>query len=388
MEVNENIVSKYIEAWRLHDVEILNSIFSEDCKYEIHEKPGFYGIENVKAYWKRNKERQTKLDLLEPSIFYNDEGLVKFAFCAVFFDREESQHQTVFGTISLTILHGKVTHLSESYQVNRRTISRSSLVVIKNLKNLASINFKKLVHSYLPRFLALVALLVSLLTAFFYLGIGRLPDAAVCTLSGVFNDCDIVFSADQSAVEKQAYRNLGLLTSVLLLLAPFVANYLARVKYGRVKTTQLVREQQDLDIMRSRFKGAREITIFSGNFSFAKDYGDFFSIFLKLATRGKLYLISEDKKEDVLAGLGGTLKAKHLINLLEKQGNIVYSNPVPIKCSIVRRWDGVEVLYRFEYGGSEGSPFPHQMCELKRRGDISPICDLIEDLARRRSNVS
>jgi ketosteroid isomerase-like protein len=381
---NTETITRYFEAWQKHDVKMLATIFDNNCEYEIDGKSGYSGISEITKYWQRNKKRQIELEVLDPHIYVDEGNSAKVAFCAVLTDIEQNQLQTVFGAIEFEFENAKIVKLSERYQVCRVKAQWRIFTQIHRLKGFLTANWQRLAHAHLPKWLSGAAFVVSILTAFFYFGINRLPDLTICVLSGSISpDCDVVIAADRASLQSVAYKNLGMLAAALLFIAPFVASYVARVKYGRVKTTELVREGQDLEIMRNRFLGAKALTIFAGDFSFAHEHADFFSIFRKLAAQGKLCLISEDTRASVVTGLGGSAAAESLVKSLETQDNIVFSSPIPIKCSIIRRWDGSEVLYRFDHGGSDGAPFPTQMCEVKRRGDITPVVDLIEVLAKR-----
>lgn len=386
MSSNDQLVNAYFKSWREHDVEALSKIFTVDCEYHIKDKPSLNGLHELQVYWNRNKDRQRELDVFDPIVFEATADATKVAFCATFLDSEEKQNQTVFGEITFFFKDGKISRLTESYRVHRE---RSNFVFWETVGKFwlrIRIGSQNLLQNQLPRILQVTSVILALSAFFYSYNVNRLPDFVVCALNGTFgpSGCDLAISGNLDAMTATAHRYLSLLGGTLLLIIPFVSKYSARLQFGRVRTTELIRDRHDLEIMRKSFKNAKGLTIFSGDFSFVKDNEDFFPIFRRLSNRKSLNIISDASKESVIAGFGGTKEARGLIEELEAEGRILFNSPTPIKCSIVRKWDGSEVLYRFDGNGAGAASSHLYMCEVRDRGDIGPVVKLIEHLSKAR----
>jgi hypothetical protein len=386
MKADEHLVQDYFAAWLNHDIDKLQKLFISNCEYEIKNKRKISGIKELIEYWERNKKRQRYVDVFDPIVLEQSASYMRVAFCATFLDVEERQHQTVFGEITFKFSDQKISSLSEKYDLRREKSNYVLWEEVHKAWSYLQVFSQKNLQKYLPKFLTVTSVIIAFITFYFYYGINRLPMFVVCLLNGQFNmeECGLSITGVSEAMVDTAYRVLGIVAAFLLITIPFVSMYSARIRFGRVRTTELNRINHDLELMRERYKGAKGLTIFSGDFSFVRDHEEFFQIFKRLINRNALRIISDASKAHVIAGFGGTPEAESLIEKLELENRILFESPTPIKCSIVRKWDGSEVLYRFDGNGAGPESSHLYMCEVKRRGDIAPVVDLIEHLSKAR----
>jgi hypothetical protein len=284
---------------------------------------------------------------------------------------------------------GKILRLCEDYHVHREPIaaqaSRTRLDWFADLPRWAG---WKSVEWLTRAFEILVAkasrivyylLLVVLGGSAF--GVGKLPDAALCTLALHFSACEVNEPAFRVAIEGDAARNLGHIALAAVVLLPFL--YKLRHSFlAPVKTIRLVGEDQDLAEMKKRFRVAKELVVHAGDFDFVGRDPEFRFIFSGLSDAGALDLVSDKSEETVRTGFGTSPEAVSLLDSLVRRNRIRFDDPKRLRCSIVRRWDYREVLYRYEHGGGEEEQHRLRICVLRGRGDVSPVVDLLRHAIR------
>ncbi|MEZ2345287.1 hypothetical protein [Microcoleus sp.] len=380
----DKLIDSYFESWLKHDASILQDIFVTNCKYDIKGKRTIIGLRELREYWERNKSRQHSIHIFKSIRIEDGADSSRVAFCATFLDSEERQRQTIFGEICFQFDQGKISELSECYSIHREVTHYFFWEFISKSISYVSSGFNKIIQNHVPKIVSGASLISGVVLLYFSYHISKLPDFMVCALNGEFVPplCDVDIGGDRDSMLAVAYRNLSIVVGLVLLCVPILSLYSARLRFGRVRTTELNRSGHDLELMRESFKSAQGLTIFSGDFSFVKDNAEFLAIFKRIASREGLNIISDSSREKVVLGLGGTADAAALVQQLEEQNKIRFGSPTPIKCSIVRKWDGSEVLYRFDAHGAGAVSSHLYMCQVKRRGDIGPVVDLIEHLSK------
>ena len=110
--MNRSNIDLYFKAWQEYDCVLLGEIFSVDAKYVIENKNRcFQGIEEIRKYWHRNKNRQANLTLE-----WKAESDLRIWFRACFYDREEHEFQEISGIMSFGFnKQGKICELREYY---------------------------------------------------------------------------------------------------------------------------------------------------------------------------------------------------------------------------------------------------------------------------------
>ncbi len=111
---NQKIVDAYFRAWHKYDLSLLNKLFDTNACYVIRNKKTYAGIEEIKNYWVRNKERQRDLET-SYRITDTKENFVRLNFKANFFDVEESEQQQIVGEMEMILAFGRITKLEEGY---------------------------------------------------------------------------------------------------------------------------------------------------------------------------------------------------------------------------------------------------------------------------------
>jgi len=107
-----SLIDKYFDAWERQDAALLDEVFSNDASYIISQKcRNIKGIDQIKAYWERNSNRQRNLSIIRKSITFLDYSLSYFE--AHFLDVFEGI-QCVRGLI-LTISSDNIHTLIEVY---------------------------------------------------------------------------------------------------------------------------------------------------------------------------------------------------------------------------------------------------------------------------------
>ncbi len=112
-----NVVDDYFAAWQSHNTTLLRKIFKSNARYIIRNKDSeMIGIDEIVAYWRRNKRRQHGLKL-QWKIISITKGRSDVSFHAQFFDSEEAKSMHVGGIINFYFdQKRKISTLSEYYE--------------------------------------------------------------------------------------------------------------------------------------------------------------------------------------------------------------------------------------------------------------------------------
>lgn len=114
--INHNSrVESYFIAWEKYDINLLKRIFSPNAHYVIKDKCTYYGIDEIVAYWLRNKNRQENLQL-KWNVLKSEKLRDIVSFNAIFWDLEENMHNKVNGEITFEYTdENSIILLSEFY---------------------------------------------------------------------------------------------------------------------------------------------------------------------------------------------------------------------------------------------------------------------------------
>jgi ketosteroid isomerase-like protein len=376
------LLERYFDAWRSHDVAGLAALFHEDASYEIEGKKTLSGLRQIEKYWSRNSARQRNI-VVHPHVTLDDDG-TRCSFCACFEDVEENQKQTVFGLMSIEEKDGRIVSLKERYFVDRRWLVPKAIALagqwvsdlVPSVKGLGSKAWEVLV----ARSTFFVSYVMAILLGFSATQISNLPDWVLCLLSFKASACSVGPGILQAEMQASATHTLSLLTAIFVLAVPTLFQLRSRW-LNPVQTIGLHGEGQDLKAMKKHFRSAREIKIYAGDFDFVGGDSEFLQIFSNLDKQGRLDLVSDKSEERVAAGFGHSTEAAALLSSLKAKKRIRFNDADQLRCSIIRRWDHAEILYRYDHAGGEFEQYPHRMCVLRGRGDVSPVVGLVQRLS-------
>ena len=119
----KNRPEAYFLAWKNFDTILLGNIFSTSAKYIIRGKRIYTGIEEIKKYWERNKNRQRNLKL-HWHIVKTSSRCDVVNFSAYFFDIEENVYTKINGQIIFIYdANDKIIKLTEAYKKRTKIIN-------------------------------------------------------------------------------------------------------------------------------------------------------------------------------------------------------------------------------------------------------------------------
>jgi hypothetical protein len=389
----QDLFDKYLRAWQNHDTNLVREIFDVSAEYKIEGKPSLYGVEAICAYWERNKKRQYNLKICPPLKQTNTSTMCSFVFCVNFVDLEEKEKQTVYGLIALRYANGKIFELSESYLLDRRPFSekqgeindfRGSHSLLPapirrgywHLKNF----LKQTAEFLLTRVATIMIAVMAILLGFSAFKLTELPDWLLRFLSFAFSDVTPLSAATRETLTVHAYRNLSAFTSLLVFVS-IVMNWLRYQIRQPIKITNLQAPDHDLLIMKNRFKLARDLIVYAGDFDFVGRDAELRRTFQYLHAHGGLTLVSDKAETEVRKGFGNRPDAISLLEGLKQNQKIHFSSNLSIRCSIVRGWLGSEIIYRYDGGGADSLNNLH-LCIMRGRREAGPLMELLEKLVR------
>ncbi len=389
--IEQDPYEKYLRAWRDHDTGLVRELFDTSAVYDIAGKEPLRGIEAICRYWERNKKRQYNLKILPPLKLLDTLNTCSFVFCANFVDTEEREHQTVYGTITLEHQDGKILSLAESYLLERcrfvETKTKTFLPTIKpvagffrraywQVKNLA----KVIAEFLLARGATFFIFLMAVLLGFSAFTLSDLPDWLLKVWSLSFFDFTPLTNEGRSLLTTRAYHNLSGFASLFVFLVLFI-NWLRYQIRQPIEITNLQGPDHDLSVMKRRFKHARHLVVFAGDFDFVGRDQELRRRFQYLHAQNGLILVSDRTEADVRRGFGSQPDAIYLFEGLKHNQRILFSNDQSIRCSIVRGSLGSEIIYRYEGGGADSLSNLH-LCIMKGRREAKPLMELLEKLVK------
>lgn len=378
-----SMLDQYFDAWRTLDQSRVGMLFHDDATYEREGKATLWGVDQIEEYWRRNRTRQTDLKVFQHVPM--DGTRDACTFCARFVDAEEKQTQTVFGWMTLEVADGKIRRLREGYAVHReplaeqkpRTWSDLAVGFLRQARWKAVEWGTRLVEWIAAKGSRIVYYLLLLVLGGSAFGVDKLPDAALCALTLNSVACKIDDPALRTTLESDAVPVLIGLAFAAVFLLPTLHKVRHRF-LAPVKTIRLVGDGQDLEEMKKRFRGAKQLVVHAGDFDFVGRDPEFRLIFAGLNEAGALELVSDKPMETVRDGFGRTPEAVVLLESLIQRERIRFRDSRRLRCSIVHRWDYPEVLYRYEHGGGEEERHRLRICVLRGRGDVGPVVDLLK----------
>lgn len=115
-----DIFDQYIKCWRSHDLELLESLFVENCRYEINGEKILVGIDSLRTYWTHNAARQRNVEVTYSTLSVSrDHILIEWKAA---FDRIDTKDRRFLsGIMSLELIQDRISTLRE-YYVQRKEI--------------------------------------------------------------------------------------------------------------------------------------------------------------------------------------------------------------------------------------------------------------------------
>jgi hypothetical protein len=387
LDTAASLLENYALAWRTHDEELVRRIFSNEAVYCVEGKKEFNGIEEIVNYWRRNKGRQKSTNVHPIVKLESSENFVSGIFCSQFEDTEERENQTVYGRLRIDFFENKISRLEETYGVNRIPVSRltifdRSIIFAKSIYLYIYSFLRKyivlLFEIILLRFTGFIMWSMALLLGYSAYNLDSLPDVVLCLLNGLPKVCNVGDPDAKIALTIGVTRKLASWTAFLIVVLPLLLH--VRYSYfNPIKRSRLYKDGDDLEIMFQHYSKSKGLTVFSGSFGFVGNDERVFRELERLNDRGSLRLVSSKSEDDVRRGFGTDARRLALFDSLRNRGAIVFDTAVSVRCSLLERWDGSEVLYK--HSSSSDGPSFDEMCVVRGKREMTPPVTLIRKLA-------
>ena len=384
----KTLAKTYFEAWRTHDLTALGRIFDPGARYVIlNKQTTFDGLEEISRYWIRNKARQRQLRVSYVAKEKNVAGdVIDLVFAAEFIDIIERERQDIIGDMTIKVSDGFIGEITETYwkgaeelQAQQGALSAGQLY--RRFQVWAWIKWywlrgqKDNIIGWLLGSGAVISTILAIalgVTAFTF---GTWPDwlvglIALSPLGGPFSEDDRLLA------EKAASRNMLMFSAIYFVLLPLIY-YLRSSRLRLFEIVGLNVPAHDLELMKRSYAGAKEVTIFSGDFSFLAEDNHLLEELQFLARKERLILVSHRSRETVIESVKLHHEARSLIEGLIQANRIRFESGLGVHCSVVHKWDHREVLYRY-LSPERNRVSDYNMCILVGRREARPILDAIE----------
>ena len=384
-------IEKYLRAWKSHDTSLVRELFDVSAVYDIAGKEPLRGIEEICRNWERNKRRQYNLKIFPPLKLSDTQNTCSFVFCARFTDLEEKERQTAYGRIELQHRDGKILTLTESYLLERRRfVEATADTLIPAIRPVAGVlrrtywqakNLAKLfTEFFLARGATVFIYLMAILLGYSAFNLTDLPDWLLKLWALSFFDFTPLTDQGRNLLTARAYHNVSGFASLFVFLVLFGSRLRYRIRQP-ITIINLQAPDHDLSVMKRRFKNARHLVVFAGDFDFVGRDRELCRTFQYLHAQNSLVLVSDKSEAEVRRGFGNQPDAIYLFEGLKQNQQILFSNNQSIRCSIVRGWLGSEIIYRYEGGGADSLSSLH-LCIMRGRREAKPLMELVEKLVK------
>jgi hypothetical protein len=359
-----DLIERYFKCWRDHDVAGLRNIFNPDARYEIEGKGVFAGITQIENYWQRNSERQKQVRVSHQRLSL-DALTEQVYFLASFYDGEEKQWQSVGGVIEFVFTEDiqRIRSLSERYL--KEIISFGSLNAPTALRLRPWVPLQHSFWRLLIRASNSIQRIIAILPVASWIGL-----TVICFVLFAANIFRVLFpskfvyifvafleatklgAGGQVSPELQSevlarVDNWLLVVTTLISAALALAPVFPRRRRGAsLVTKEIILNGDDLKEMNKACRNAERIIVFSGDFSFLRDDQVLRQTFDRLNQSDKITLVSSRRQSQVQQELEQDESTKNLYRDLLRRGNILFDNPVAIKCSLYDDRGYYQFLYR------------------------------------------
>lgn len=111
---SSEIFDKYVKCWESHDIDMLDSLFNEECRYEINGARILNGIAAVREYWAHNSVRQRNVNV-SYVVLLSTVNSVIVEWVANFDRIDTDDHRQLLGMMVMDLMCGRIKSLREVY---------------------------------------------------------------------------------------------------------------------------------------------------------------------------------------------------------------------------------------------------------------------------------
>ena len=111
---SSKLFDQYINCWKKHDLELLKTLFLDDCEYCINGDKKLTGIKSLLEYWKHNSLRQKNIDV-GYALIISLGGTYVYEWHAVFDRDDTNDRRYLRGIMILEVINGRIKKLLEFY---------------------------------------------------------------------------------------------------------------------------------------------------------------------------------------------------------------------------------------------------------------------------------
>ncbi|RFZ92880.1 nuclear transport factor 2 family protein [Mucilaginibacter conchicola] len=113
---DSGLIALYKDLWERHDTENLEMLFAGDIVYEEKVNSIFNGLEELKAYWNENREKQRNVSFHAKRFISTKEQIV-IDWKATFFDIKRGRDVSLNGIMWWDLADGKIISLREYFNL-------------------------------------------------------------------------------------------------------------------------------------------------------------------------------------------------------------------------------------------------------------------------------
>lgn len=148
-----------------------------------------------------------------------------------------------------------------------------------------------------------------------------------------------------------------------------------------IRTYPVNTDEDDIEVMLQYYKGAEEVVVFAGDFSWIKDNPGMYEIVSELLKRNKIKLVSSKTEEEVCRSFSNDMP---MFENLKK--SMKFNNPERLKCSLVTH-PGHEQAFLYKVTSfSESSSHNKAVCVVTPKDEAKALCSMLSLLTKQASS--
>lgn len=122
--LSSDVFEKYVQCWEKHDIDLLELLFHEECRYQINDNRTLIGIDAIRDYWIHNSVRQRNVNVQYATLAETANRII-VEWVAQFDRIDTHDSRYLKGMMVIELSKERIVHLREIF-VQRKSKDRDT----------------------------------------------------------------------------------------------------------------------------------------------------------------------------------------------------------------------------------------------------------------------